>query len=112
MNMRMSVVTYYVNNKMLAETKEDGMPKLLVDEDEDNVSDIVENQDPVHTAVEAVVLGDDLKQQYMTAYRKDLWFGPIYETGQKAENIWMLQERSLLKNYAVSDRYHTVVLLG
>ena len=97
-----NVVTY-VNNKMLAETEEDGMSELLVDEDEDDVNDIVENQDPVHTAVEAIVLGDELKQQYMTAYCKDLWFSSIYEAGQKAENILTLQERSLLKNYAVIE---------
>ena len=88
---------------MLAETKEDGLPELLVDEDEDVVSEIVENQDPVHTAVEAIVLGNELKQQYVTAYRKDLWFSPIYEAGQKSDNILTLQERSLLKNYAVID---------
>ena len=41
----MQMVTY-VNNNILAGTKEDGMPELLVDEDEDDVSDIVENQDP------------------------------------------------------------------
>ena len=40
---------------MLAGTEEDGMPELLIDEDEDDVSDIVENQDPVHTAVEAII---------------------------------------------------------
>ena len=88
---------------MLVGTEKDGLPKLLVDEDEDDVSDINENQDPVHTAVEAFVLGDDLNQQYVTAYRTDLWFGPIYEAGQKSDKILTLQERSLLKNYAVIE---------
>ena len=39
----------------------------------------------------------------MTAYRKDLWFSPIYSAGQKSDNILTLQERSLLKIYAVIE---------
>ena len=41
--------------------------------------------------------------------RDIVWFSPIYEAGQKSDNILTLQERSLLKNYVViGDMYHLI----